>query len=288
MSTEIKNPVVRFLVYGHVWLALGAAAQVWWLGKVFFVEDKRLAGFAGCATIAAYGAMRLWRLDKASATGNEPMAWFHVNRQWVALMVTACAVSATVLVWPLLGKVLPALVLPGAIALLYVLPLRLTGGRILGLRRIPYMKSLWTAGVWAAISVLLPMAVDPDPPSTGLITLLFLMQCCFVYALMIAFDIRDRSYDMASLRTLPQLLGDRWARRASVVLICLPALFLLWYGAASAHSDVWPIVLPVPAYLLGAVLLARATPQRPDTFYVLWLDGLLILVPVLAWVGTLL
>ena len=47
----IRNPVMQWLVYGHVWLALFVAAQVWWSGLFMAVGPER------------------WRYTLASALG---------------------------------------------------------------------------------------------------------------------------------------------------------------------------------------------------------------------------
>ncbi|MBL0128999.1 MAG: UbiA family prenyltransferase [Flavobacteriales bacterium] len=290
MDYGIRNPVLRSLMYGHAWLALGAALQVWWIGRVFFVADTRVTVAIGCGTFAIYGLIRLFRLPGPPQAGAHHLIWFRENKKWMIVLIGLAMVASGLAILPLLGELWPALGIPGIISLLYVLPMEFTHGRIIGLRRIPFMKSLWISLVWAAVSVLVPASLDQGPRSTVLVVLLFIMQTTFIYSLMIPFDMRDRPFDLVSLRTVPQVLGDRAARIIAVALGLVPVLISGFFAFhAYAHGMyVLPYALSMLGFAISAALVARASDHRSEAYYLVWLDGTLVLVASLGLLGTVL
>ncbi|HRD52068.1 MAG TPA: hypothetical protein PKY96_05410 [Flavobacteriales bacterium] len=289
MHQAIQNPVLRFMVHGHLVLALGAAAQVWWIGEEWFVEWSLIrSAVAFFATFACYGLLRLVR-SREEGLGDVPLfAWYLAHQK---AMLIAVVVSALLALMALGAEVLEALsrlwlvVVP---ALLYVVPLRGKDGRLHGLRRIPALKSFLVAWVWAAGTVLL--AADG---AQGMAWLLLIVFFCFYLALAIAFDLRDARVDPLSLRTVPQLLGQR-AAKAMALLLLLPLVVLLYAslffsgirGDAGARPDTdWTLALPLIGLAMPAWFILRSNPKR-GWFHWLLLDACIALLPVLAWVGS--
>ena len=121
--------------------------------------------------------------------------------------------------------------------------------------------------------------------------------CAFFVAIAIAFDVRDLPYDHPSLRTLPQVFGARGAKVIAILML-LPVLWMLlvmvvisYYPIESGWRDPrveWSIALPVIGLVAVAVLIVRANHGRPWWYWSLLLDGSLILLPLLSWIGSLL
>ncbi|MEZ4806669.1 MAG: UbiA family prenyltransferase [Flavobacteriales bacterium] len=287
MSGGLRHPVLRALVYSHVWLGLGAALQVSWIDRLYFTSEWRLALFAGSGTVAIYGLMRALRAHFGPIAGPGLLQWYDANRRWVPVMVVVAAVVATLSVRPFLDRVVPVMFFPALISVAYVLPMRAVEGRVAGLRRVPFMKSIWIAVVWASVAVLLPLSLLVGPIDAWPVLLLFGVEACFVYALMIAFDIRDHEHDPAFLRTLPQLVGERVAKRcsAALMLMVVVLLILLILFAPPRNASVLGLILPAVGVSIAAYMVTRASAQRSEAFYLFWLDGTLVLVPLLGWVG---
>ncbi|MBK7553277.1 MAG: hypothetical protein IPI55_01390 [Flavobacteriales bacterium] len=294
----IRNPVLRVLVYGHVWLALGAAAQTWWMQTVLSGAGWRAPALAFCGTMVLYNFMRLARMNHPELGTSVQMAWTRRNRKYLLLTAIACGLIATVLALPfvvvLWCSLWPALVL----AVFYVIPFGWTGGRTIGLRRVPGLKALFIAFVWAWTTVKLPLAVEGLVISSDAEPLFLALQFAFFLSLAITFDIRDMDRDPRSLRTLPQMIGQRWAKVVSIILQ-LPWLLLFLLGLAldqqAGENNIHPQgslmmwwLLPMIGSLMTIRLIGGATPERNDTYYSVGLDGVLILIPLLGWTGRLL
>ena len=54
MDQGIRNPVLRILVYGHVWLAVGAAVQTAWMQELLGLSGWHAPVLAFCGTIVGY------------------------------------------------------------------------------------------------------------------------------------------------------------------------------------------------------------------------------------------
>ncbi len=300
MEQEIKNPVLRFVVYGHVVLALGAAAQVWWVDELMSLDaSPRLIAFAALITFAAYGAMRLLRMNAPDLTGSAIMGWYRTHARTVLVLVWASALAALIIGWPLRAFIGDALWLPGLLAMAYVLPLKFTGGRPLGLRRIPVLKAFIIAYVWSSLVVIFSSTMELNGEIFRQRDMLWVaaIWCAFFLAIAIAFDVRDLPYDLPSLRTLPQVFGARGAKVIAILML-LPLLWMLivmvvmsYYPIESGWREPeveWSFALPVVGLVLIAVMIAWAKPARPWWYWTLLLDGSLVLLPALAWIGGLL
>ena len=192
--------------------------------------------------------------------------------------------------------VLHSLWLPTLLAAGYTLPLALTGGRPNGLRRIPLLKALIIGFVWASLLVVLPGTVEQNgmPFIPVEVWLLGFIWTCTIMAIAIAFDIRDLPHDPPSLRTVPQVLGPFGAKVVATLLLIplfLLLLFLLVMGQGATGSG-WrgsqldlSLVLPALGVVGLAMLIIRSDPRRPWWYWDLLMDGALIVMPLLAWVG---
>ena len=300
MDTEIRNPVLRFVVYGHVVLAVGAAAQVWWVDELLSLHvSPRLIAFAALITFVAYGAMRLLRMNVPDLVGSGVMIWYRLNARLMIALVALCAVGAVAIGWPMRWAIVHALWLPGLVAAAYTLPLSFAGGRPIGLRRIPLLKAFIIAYVWASAVVLLPgmIQLDGDTYLRSDMYWVAAIWCAFFVAIAIAFDVRDLPYDHPSLRTLPQVFGARGAKVIAILML-LPLLWMLvvmvvigYYPIESGWREPqveWAHALPAIGLVAVAVLIARADHGRPWWYWSLLLDGSLILLPLLSWIGSLL
>jgi hypothetical protein len=288
MGNEIRNPVLRFVVYGHVVLAAGAALQVWWIGDEWFVEgswNRSVAAFF--ATMAFYGLARLIRA-KDDALKEVPLfIWYRSNAKAMGAVVAVCALLAMLCLHDELVEVLTRM-LPVIIpAVLYVTPLR-AGGRAIGLRSVPGLKSLVVAWVWAAGTVLLAsssLKFSLEPILIGV----FL---CFYWAIAIVFDCRDAEVDPPSLRTLPQLFGTSAARVLALLLLTPLAMMLFVSLSFSAYPRAagqtpeadWPLALPLIGLVLPSVLTMRSTAGRHSGHWLL-LDCCIAMIPALALLG---
>ncbi|MEM8909046.1 MAG: UbiA family prenyltransferase, partial [Bacteroidota bacterium] len=173
-----------------------------------------------------------------------------------------------------------ALLIPGGIALGYVLPFL---GNQKRLRDINHVKIFLVAIVWAWVSVLLP-ALQEQISLDGLLALMIAERALFIFAITLPFDIRDLQVDQHSqVSTLPAQLGVTRSKLLANLLLLLcgllaTVLYLLDYYSFSV------LVGLLLAYLSTALLLYFSHPKKHDYFYSGLMDGTMILQFVLVWI----
>ena len=180
-------------------------------------------------------------LESAQALGT-------AGRSWIPLALLLASVTATALYAGLPGE----------------------QGKRRALRRIPGVKMVWIAGSWASITALWPLWWSSGADGLDLSQALGIWgeRCLVIAALTLPFDLRDRRWDEAGMRTWPQLLGPGWTRVLGVALVTLAASFR-W-----TQRPEWGISgLAVLAAMACAVSMARE--NRTIGYYGL-LDALLI------------
>ena len=219
MDHGIRNPVLRILVYGHIWLALGAAAQTAWMQEFLGGEGWGALMLAFCGTIVGYTFMRWARMDHPELGTVPHLAWFRANRKPLLYFALFCLGCGSAIAWAH-AELLVMFLWPAAvITLFYVMPPALVGGRTIGLRRVPLLKALLIAFVWSMVTIGLPMAMNGMDQGADRSGWLFAMQFTFFLALAITFDLRDRAIDPPGLHTIPQVMGSRSAKALAVVLL---------------------------------------------------------------------
>lgn len=290
----LGNPVLLTVVRGHLLLALGAAAQVRWIGEHwFFAPSWSRPAAAFLAVVACYGWMRRLRSRDEGGRHSPSFDWYRVRPRAAAWLTAGAAAGSCLALgdaWrDAVVRLLPV-VLPAA---LYITPWRSMGRARIGLRGIPFLKSLVVAWVWSAGTVLL---AQPDTDQAeGLAPLLIAVLFGFYLAIAIAFDLRDQPFDPPALRTLPQVLGPMGAKTLALLALAPLAVMLLVALTVSSLppdpggpvSADWSMALPLLALPGLAVLIARSSPGRTVRHWLL-IDACIAIIPLLAWVGDLL
>ena len=230
--------------------------------------------------------MRLMRAKGALADSVPLFHWVDRNRIWQWIMVVITGSLSIIIILPLIGKLIGILWWIVPICLLYVLPFGYPR-HYLGLRAIPALKVPIVGLVWSVVTVIMPsFAADMDL-SDPIVVLLFIQRFLFVMALTIAFDIRDSAIDPPGLRTVPQLFGDRSARWIAIGMIVISALVSIAFSLLDPdHGSVH--LFPLIGMIISAILVHHADRNKPEIYYGFTIDGMLILLPVLAWIGSML
>ncbi len=115
---------LNVVLYPHLWLAMGAAAQRWWLGEVGPSTNwKGIAGSAA-AVIAGYGYLRIVRASELDPVPSDHIRWVHAHRTAMMVLVGVSAAVAVCLFW---GQHLvfgPWSLLVPVLCAVYLLPIR--------------------------------------------------------------------------------------------------------------------------------------------------------------------
>lgn len=172
----------------------------------------------------------------------------------------------------LIGKVslgsIFLLLTSGIISLFYVIPIK---GVIM--REIPYIKIYLIAITWAVVLILFPMLNENkfDWP----VVLHALSHALFIISVAIPFDIRDVKFDRDSHKTIPQVIGIRWAKSISSLLLLLFSIIMV---LSASHLMVSPVFYS--ALAVQFILIFFMNENRGDLYCAGAIDGAIGLIGV--------
>ena len=273
--------VVDLLLYSHLPLAGAAAGLTWATGELLHQRlPPTLPWLAGAATLALYNFDTLvpykWRQPARTDRGR----WLRRHPGLLLAVAGVGLVTALVLAWPLLdvralGLLLPLVVLAG----LYSVPVVPWRGRWLPLRDIPLLKGVLIAAVWAGVTVGLPALLGSPAADEGTLLIWLVRRFLLVFALSLAFDLRDMEKDRAAgTLTVPLLLGEGRTKWLAYGLLAVTPFFLppdMPRGAA--------LVMAGPV-IAAAAFIGGARPGRADYYYAGLGDSILLLPAAAEWI----
>ncbi len=267
------------LLYSNAFVALAAASLT--AATAPLLRDgasPRLDASVGLAcfgTLAVYAADRL--LDKPTGRSDRPR-WIARHRRALALLGGVALLLALGFALSLSRRTYPAMAVAGLVTAGYILPI-LPGRR--RLKDLFAAKAFLVALAWALITAAVP-ALDLGASHEDALRL-SIERFLFVLAAAIPFDVRDMKRDKADrIRTLPLILG--------LPLTKLTILLALLGFAGLVLQHPYPLearlALLIPAGLLAG-LTARLNPRQTETYYLLYVDGTMLLqgaaVCAIAW-----
>ncbi|PPK85700.1 hypothetical protein CLV84_2603 [Neolewinella xylanilytica] len=264
----MRNPVLNWLFYGHVWIALAAAALCW-QSTYLDTGDRTVHAahyFVFAATLGVYTLHRLLSFQRAGGqpdgrryrvVASHPEASLIVGCGGLLLALTAVWYLPLSRFWPVVFAV--------PFTYFYLIPLYPGGPR---LRDFPYLKGVWVAFAWTLMTQVFPILPDHLSAET-------LLRFCFTLSVALLFDTRDVALDRRQgVKTLAAN-HPRLNRRLALGLLLLCALVSL-------------MVYPAPigrrlaiAYGIGIGVGAFTGPDRGEDYYAVAVNGLLLLPPLI-------
>ncbi len=212
---------------------------------------------------------------------SERKKWLIAYRKFLKRIVFISGAAALILFILLLPQIPFTFILPVfLVSILYSLPVLKGRQGWFPLRDVPFLKVFLIAGVWAAITVWLPLLVAGKGISFSAEGLLILRRFLFIFALTLLFDIRDIQKDaLANTLTFPVKFGTVFTKILSVaaLLVFMGLVFFQETGAIR-----W--ALEASAIISGLVVLAT-TEKRPDHFFALFADGMMMVQFLLVFVA---
>lgn len=267
------QPLIHRIFYGNVWIALMAAIQPHFSGLLLQRDSLPfLDFFLFFATLAYYNLDRwvevLWERPQ-----NERLRWLQANQREWGVFTLLPLVFGTYFFTLLSPMAQIVLLLAGVLALLYSLPVRLRFAP----KRISWLKPVLVTGVWTLLG---PGLVALENSATAAFDFpLILAYGLWVLCLSLTFEWRDRHKDQLSL------VANVWQRRslqhiqsALIVLHALSILLLLFFSNLN-------FLFIVIALLTSLFICGWAIRTKHEMAYLLGVDGLLLLVPLLLWLG---
>ncbi|MBK7287805.1 MAG: hypothetical protein IPI95_12305 [Flavobacteriales bacterium] len=288
MRGEVRNPVLQWLIYGHVWVALAVAAQILWttmfLHEGALAQRYALAAFLGSFT--AYGVMRLARIKGPEGEEYANLIWYRSNKMVMNVLVGLCGIAAFLLLWPLWSKIWQMMVPAVVLTFFYVTPFTSSKGIGIGLRMVPFLKALPIAGLWAIVTVAIPLHLDP----VGFTGFTVIALTCMRVPLILSPGHPLRRPRPGQRRSRPAHRAHRFrhpgGERHRAVL---PAVLRSVRGDLPARPRLHDGLVGDPDRLyVRVVLTVRAKPERDAFYYAILVDGVMIAVPLCAWAGVML
>jgi 4-hydroxybenzoate polyprenyltransferase len=248
--------LIRAFFTGGCFVALCAVALALEVSFVTGVPFER-AGFYSFVFFATWSSYRLHDLLQPS-------------RRWrtllllAATLASACSLRLAMLPWVAISTVL---------SLAYSLPM-LPGGR--RMREWGLVKIASLVAVWTIITAYLPAQGQLD---AGTLAMLLTRRFLFMFALCLAFDVRDRTIDArAGIRTLPVLLGDTASIVAiRIALLTFAVLVLVKPFMAGVRPAAVPIAIALVASAVVSWLAIERVRRRPAgaLYYHSCIDGMM-------------
>ena len=165
------------------------------------------------------------------------------------------------------------------ISLLYSMPVLSRKYAFLPLRRVPLLKAFLIAYVWSALTVLLPLlylGLDLLLPAH---IWLFVRRFLYVFALAVLFDIRDFTRDQVTgIFTFPVMMGIPYTKA-----LCLTVM-LLFLLLTPLHTDPADMLALAGSGIVSAAVIILAGEDRPESYYLGLVDGMMLLQFLLALV----
>ncbi len=267
---------MKYIAFSNIWISIAASAQAL---LSYYISEKPVAvfylSFLFCATLFCYSVLRIIKLKGILPENySHQMRWVNSHLKFITLLLLFSFVGITVFFFFLTLFQQLLILGAGIISLGYNLPLF---NRRITLRKIPFLKSILIAGVWAFVTYVIPLSEKElifNRPE-------FLLRFFFFYVISIPFDIRDLKYDDASMKTLPQLVGKSGA------------VFLSWILLITCYCisfEIYENTIAIPftiGFLLTGIAVTFSLKERKDLFYPMLIDSMMIvqvwviLIPIL-------
>ena len=157
----------------------------------------------------------------------------------------------------------------GIISTLYNVPKKEYGSKLFPLRSIPAIKIFLISYVWSSMASFLPALIAERQFLTGNNAQLFFGHFLFITSITLPFDIRDfKTDDKSELITFPHIIGINGTKLLAI--ICVLTFSVLF------HSILNPVYL-LFVVLAVVILIFNASPKKSGHYYLLYLDGTIIL-----------
>lgn len=234
------------------------------------------------ATLFLYNLDNLLPYKIAQVTViSERKAWLLAHRGFLKLVVSCAGLAAAGLFLYLLPRIPIAFILPiFLVSVLYSLPVFKNSGGRFPLRDIPFLKVFLIAGVWAALTVWLPLLIAGQPIGFAAEGALILRRFLLIFALTLLFDIRDiRKDQLAGTLTFPVKFGSVFTKVLALTALLGFALLVFFTETGAVR---WALETSV---LFSAITILATRPNRSDYFFTLFADGMMMLQFLLVYLA---
>ena len=303
---KVWRGIKEWIFYGHVWISLAAAGLGWMSLALFSPVDvvifdavqEDVLSFLFTATFGVYTLHRLISFRKAGVIPKTTRYALVARAPLRALIIGVVSLaSAVFIIWPYL----PGIWVPLGIALpltaFYLVP-PLPGWR--RLRDVPYLKVVWVAIAWTAMTHVVPImlvqghfigacgGLFAEVDRFGLAVTETCTRFMFILTVALLFDGRDVTLDLNNqVRTVANS-HPRLLRTLCPALLLSCAILTYLVCNAQPHGGGWRDLYAISiasTYLAGLPVARASYDNRNEDWYAIVVNGLLLLPPLtcFAW-----
>jgi len=259
--------ILDFFLYSNLFISVCASAITIETYLLVHAEINWLyAGFIFSSSIVLYNYPSLFLSGDEQHSNRH--RWILANKKtiWVISIPALIATSVLIFFFPL--KFILWFAPVAVLSFAYFLP-------VTNLRAIPVLKAVVVAFVWTCVTYFFPLLLEPISPfemGTGGASRFF-----FLLSLAVAFNIRDIEVDRkADVKTLPVIYGAQMTKILCLIFLFIFSLLIIF------SSDEMNVKCALMLSAAGtAALIAFASEKRPEYFYSLWMDGMIILQTII-------
>ncbi|MCH8555543.1 MAG: UbiA family prenyltransferase [Schleiferiaceae bacterium] len=273
---KAQNSVFRFVnawVYSNFWVALSAVALAASTSLRYHLSfDLQLLAVLFLFTFSAYWFLRHPTGAPAVLPESAVVSYQLQHKKTLQLVAVLAGVVGLLLSLQLSKPVLFTLIVAVVLSLLYSSIVVKNAILDLGLRRIPGVKIVIIALTWTLVTFVIPLQQaaiwNLDQHWKG-----FAEVFCFVFAITLPFDIRDKGYDAGTVKTLPILFGTRVAKILGVLAVVASGLLAVLQWRQGVFG--WQVLVPVWLVLEATTLFIWLThSKRNDLFFSFGVESL--------------
>jgi len=274
--TFIPLPFINALVYGNVFIALCAFAQVLLTYHFFPIpvnfDNNSYLLFVLLATYLQYNVQRGYYIVNHSSPNSPRSLWVLRNKKIMGYTIGASLIILLFLCNKLSWLSIGIMVGAEIISTLYYL-------QPFNLRRHGYIKPFLISSVWVISCGLVPLIENQLISDPG--TWWFLAsQFVFISVLCMLFDIKDNDKDyLSGVNTYANRFGVNITKIICALLIII-GFTCFYLFKSDANSLIASVILRI--LLLATILYTND--KRHAFYYYLWVDGLLIIQTILFFI----
>lgn len=262
--------IFDFILFSNIFIALGAVALTYSTITQLQLNtsNKTYLLLVFFATLFIYNFQRLFY---KSTSGSDSIRRIWINKnQHVIKLHTAIGFLGTCITflysdYKLLLYLSPLLLL----SIVYFTP-------FIKLRKHPLLKLLTLVLVWTMVTATTPLLLANE--SIAVNHLLHVAErFFFMIAICIPFDIRDLHIDKTeNIQTIPHYIGEKKAKNMALLCISISGiiLFIEYVGETIYIKTFVALILST---LVTAILIAATSSKRNEYFYVVGIDGTMLI-----------
>ncbi|MCB0430034.1 MAG: hypothetical protein H6585_12440 [Flavobacteriales bacterium] len=277
--------MLKKLAYGNIIIALAAACQAWLtMGTPLHLSPYQwfLVVLVMVATWLAYSLHRFLAARNNSDGSDEAQRinWWRAPPRVFFLAYILLSVACLAAFRYLPSHVYPMLIACTVMVVLYRSPARW----FRGIRYWPFLKLPLIATVWVMVTVLLPYEAFSTNMTCTDVWYVFVERWLFVAAITLPFDMRDAGEDARQgLVTWAIRLGHKRSLMVSFALLLGHAALVVTHGVQTGFYHPYQSLTFIGTAVVAAIWVARGVQQTGELFYLVAIDGLLIIQAV--WVA---